>query len=318
MLPIVVRVDSSALIFVFLALFWAGYVLPRALKRHDEAALDDAVDSFSDTVRILRRPERTEARDRRSGGRAGGPAAGPAAGVETTPAVGAEPRPRVGGRLFARAAAGRPPAGRPPVGRAGDVVADVATTPEVAVRTAGPETAPGPAQHTTRVAARAAARRRRRVLLVLLGITATTVVLAAASVVSWSWTAFTFAAVVGWLVLCRVMVRQTVVAASTSRAHDDEARDDVVETSAPAPERASVSADELSDDGALWDPLPLTLPTYVSKPAARRTVRTIDLAGMTSSGHDAHDSALAREARAAEAAVSRPPAPAQTQRVVNG
>ena len=31
------------------------------------------------------------------------------------------------------------------------------------------------------------------------------------------------------------------------------------------------------DGGSLWDPLPVTLPTYVIKPKARRTVRTIDL-----------------------------------------
>jgi len=31
--------------------------------------------------------------------------------------------------------------------------------------------------------------------------------------------------------------------------------------------------------GALWDPIPITMPTYVSKPLAPRTVRTIDLSG---------------------------------------
>jgi hypothetical protein len=29
--------------------------------------------------------------------------------------------------------------------------------------------------------------------------------------------------------------------------------------------------------GSLWDPVPITRPTYVSKPLASRTVRTIDL-----------------------------------------
>ena len=51
----------------------------------------------------------------------------------------------------------------------------------------------------------------------------------------------------------------------------------------------------------LWDPLPVTLPTYVSKPAAtRRTVQTIDLesTGVWSSGRSESDSALAREAEA--------------------
>jgi hypothetical protein len=57
-------------------------------------------------------------------------------------------------------------------------------------------------------------------------------------------------------------------------------------------------------DPKLWDPVPVTLPTYVSKPPARRTVRTIDLdaTGVWTSGRTEADSALAREADAAEAA----------------
>ena len=61
-------------------------------------------------------------------------------------------------------------------------------------------------------------------------------------------------------------------------------------------EEAVVEQAVLADDGSLWDPLPMTLPTYVSKARARRTVRTIELTGMQSSGHDDGDSALAREA----------------------
>jgi hypothetical protein len=59
-----------------------------------------------------------------------------------------------------------------------------------------------------------------------------------------------------------------------------------------------------TDAGSLWDPLPVTLPTYVSKPRAARSVRTIDLLapGVSSSGHDAASSALV-----ADAATSVPP-----------
>lgn len=51
----------------------------------------------------------------------------------------------------------------------------------------------------------------------------------------------------------------------------------------------------------LWDPLPVTLPTYVSKPRAHRSVRTIDLLepGVMSSGRNAADSALVAEAATA-------------------
>ena len=58
-------------------------------------------------------------------------------------------------------------------------------------------------------------------------------------------------------------------------------------------------------DPALWDPVPVTLPTYVTKPAAaRRTVRTIDLdsTGVWTSGRTEADSAIAREAEQAEMA----------------
>ena len=58
-------------------------------------------------------------------------------------------------------------------------------------------------------------------------------------------------------------------------------------------------------DPTLWDPVPVTLPTYVTKPAAgRRTVRTIDLdsTGVWSSGRSESDSAIAREAEAADRA----------------
>ena len=52
-------------------------------------------------------------------------------------------------------------------------------------------------------------------------------------------------------------------------------------------------------DPTLWDPVPVTLPTYVTKPAAtRRTVRTISLddSGVWTSGRTDEAAALAREA----------------------
>jgi len=50
-------------------------------------------------------------------------------------------------------------------------------------------------------------------------------------------------------------------------------KDLVAGSSAPMTPMAKASA------GALWDPIPITMPTYVSKPLAPRTVRTIDLSG---------------------------------------
>ena len=60
-------------------------------------------------------------------------------------------------------------------------------------------------------------------------------------------------------------------------------------------ERPAVAVDEadtdtfaaVEADPDLWDPVPVTLPTYVGKAAAQRTVRTIDLdaTGVWTSGH---------------------------------
>ena len=49
---------------------------------------------------------------------------------------------------------------------------------------------------------------------------------------------------------------------------------------------------------SLWDPLPVTLPTYVTKPRASRSVRTIDLSApdVSSSGRSSAASALVAEA----------------------
>ena len=64
----------------------------------------------------------------------------------------------------------------------------------------------------------------------------------------------------------------------------------------------AVTPAETAAAEGLWDPVPVTLPTYVSKPPARRSVRTIDLdsTGVWTSGRTESDSAIAREAEAAE------------------
>ncbi len=61
-------------------------------------------------------------------------------------------------------------------------------------------------------------------------------------------------------------------------------------------------------DPAMWDPVPVTLPTYVTKPAAaKRTVRTIDLdsTGVWTSGRTDADAALARESDEADKAARK-------------
>jgi hypothetical protein len=46
-------VDLSGIIFVVLAVGWAGYLIPKALKHHDDLAMSRPVETFSDSVRVL-------------------------------------------------------------------------------------------------------------------------------------------------------------------------------------------------------------------------------------------------------------------------
>jgi hypothetical protein len=266
-------VDLSAVIFVVLALAWAVYLIPKALKHHDEMASDRLVQGHSDKVRILSRKARHAA-------------------AEVVEAV--------------------TPAAKP----AYDVASDPGyPTRHAPALEADPVAAPAP--ETSRATARSAAQRRRRVLggLVL------------ALVVVWGLTWFAYlpiwapgvpgALVVAWLVIARLSVRKqqrrrrvapvdssyddeelevvVPVQASTSTSNADEFLDQLTDEDTAGIAREEIEA-ALASDGSLWDPLPMTLPTYVNKARARRTVRTIELTGISSSGHDETDSTLAREA----------------------
>jgi hypothetical protein len=261
----VVPVDLSGLIFVALALVWGVVLIPKALRAHDDAARTRSVDASSDDARVLPR----------------------------------------GGRAPAQ------------------------QTPSTSV--AQPDRASVAAQQRRR--AGAAAKRRRRVLAVLVIATvATGGASATGLLLPWA-TAVPGGLVLGFLVLARVLVRREHAAwqATLSRLREEAAPDvaagepaveAVVET--PEPELHLVARNDqgvaiVSDTedtsafdaavlahavgapaGTLWDPLPVTLPTYVTKPRATRSVRTIDLQGpgFSSSGHDVADSALVAEADA--------------------
>ncbi len=171
---------------------------------------------------------------------------------------------------------------------------------------------------------------------------AVVITLAATSVIGWAWTAVPGALVVAWLTACRLMVRRergVAADAQLRRAQQRDARgarrdarrevriakrrerdedffgdyeppaplapmDDEDPTDQIAAVVAGASAQVRSAvESGVWDPVPVTLPTYVAKaPAAQRTVRTIDLdsTGVWTSGPSESDSALAREARVAE------------------
>jgi hypothetical protein len=241
-------VDLSGLIFVALAIAWAAYLIPKALRHHDDVVRGRSVDRFSQSMRVLARREPVSARTAR---------------LVVTP------------------------------GRDGESV--VTTKPSAALPT--PEV-----QHAARRAATArATRRRRRVLSVLLLGLVAVVAGCATGRLAWPYVAIPVGLMVAWLVACRLMVRKE---RAWHPVTVDEVTDlDVSEADDEAPTGAIpvVAAEEVAAEG-LWDPVPVTLPTYVSKPPARRSVRTIDLdsTGVWTSGRTEADSALAREAEAAE------------------
>jgi hypothetical protein len=127
------------------------------------------------------------------------------------------------------------------------------------------------------------AQRRRRVLIFLLAVQIVVAALAAIGIGAW-WSALIPSALIaGFLVIARFSVR-------TMRA-DFERRAEAIR-GGEVEETVALSLSELdaashghsielsvpiTTAGSLWDPVPITRPTYVSTPLAPRTVRTIDL-----------------------------------------
>ena len=294
--------DLSALIFVALAVAWAVYLIPKALKHHDEVVRSRSVEKFSHTMRVLARREPVDRRNAR---------------LVVSP-IRAALRPPVETKAHAEP----------------EVVAASVTTEVTREVTATVSTGRTPSSQPSRplspvaerASARRAAKRRRNVLALVLLANAVVVGLAVAKVVAWPWVAVPVAVLVAWLVACRVSVRaerrQRALRSAIEigmppiveeELDDSDLTGEITVTppqprvpDAPAePAAASPAADapavvtgEVQVVGG-WDMVPTTLPTYVSKPAAqRRTVSTIDLdsTGVWSSGHHDGDSALARSA----------------------
>lgn len=282
--------DLSPLIFVALAVAWAVYLVPQALRHHDEVVRSRSVDRFSHTMRVLARREPV---DRSSSSR-----------LVVTP--------------------GRVPSA--------PVVTTKASSAPAAAAAAETRSAEAPAP-VRREAARRAARRRRRVLSALLLLLVLVGGLVTARLLAWPVLLLPTALLVAWLVACRLMVRRergisgplaripaTVLpeaAPAFVAGPTGEETQEVAVVSAPLAEEAvsgvlpAPSAEGRQEPldvptprapaaaAGLWEPVPVTLPTYVSKPAAeRRSVRTIDLdaTGVWTSGRSDADSALVRDA----------------------
>ncbi len=298
---------SSGLIVAFVVALWAAYFVPLVLRRYDEAAKNSSLDHDGPTRRVVQ-----------------------ARRVTAT----AEERPVVHQRPVEPQAAEQP--AEP---------STTETSPRVD-RTSPAVDAQRP--RVTREAARIAARRRRNVLLTLVAVLAVLAGLTIARIVA-VWTpAIGVGLIVGWLVLCRVMVRQergiarsgggrvvavlrwigsrlkavpvalmrlvgaisgrmrhravsggtaadeemTVVVSDQVEDYDPNRRnvmEDVPLAADALDEQLQIAVPSVSAQTGepVWDPLPITVPTYVSKPRAGRTVRTIEFGqpGAWTSGH---------------------------------
>jgi len=192
----------------------------------------------------------------------------------------------------------------------GDDVADdggdlaVPFTPAVTIVRSGSSLAdadPGTAPVSTPLTRRAqlrelhahdlrAAQRRRRVLIFLLLVQLLVGTLAIFRIGAWWGALIPAALIASFLVVARFSVRSMRADLAARAARIRECPDE--ETVA-----ISLSADDVADHehsvqlsvpivpvGSLWEPIPITRPTYVSKPLASRTVRTIDLSAPVPAG----------------------------------
>lgn len=284
------HVDPSGIIFVVLAVAWAVYLVPKALQHHDEVARSRSVDRFSTAMRVLARREPVDRRNAR---------------LVVTPArstdrvvVPARPQPSVPARRAAARAAAR---------RRRHVLYVLLGLDLVVVGLAAFAVLPWwsvavPVALTVAflVLARTQARRQDEALW------SSSAVAARVSDDTGSRPAVRVEGADGVAPRRAIRVEApygTVQASRTDTDREFSADEDTVQIAYSELEAVAVPV-ETVDGGSLWDPLPVTLPTYVNKAKAARTVRTIDLSapGSWTSGRDEADTALVEQTAAAEAA----------------
>ena len=263
--------DPSALIFVALAVAWAVYLIPKALEHHEESARSRTVDAFSHSVRVLARRE-------------------PVSRREATLVAGDDPAPpsrrqlRRDARLIAK-----------------DTKREAKRQRANARRLAAAAALPTNPRLRRQMAARAA-RRRLRVVTLILAENAIVAVLAAVGIFGWVWMAIPVGILAAWLVACRLMVRRERAGTELPMVRHPAAPQAPDAPVAPVDADATQGIPAVAEtpaprDPDSWDPVPVTLPTYVGKQVAARSVRTIDLdsTGVWTSGRSEADSALVRD-----------------------
>jgi hypothetical protein len=142
-----------------------------------------------------------------------------------------------------------------------------------------------------------AASRRRRVLLGLMAVLSAVGGVCGADLIQWWWVAIPGGLLLIFFVAARISVhlmRKSLDARYRQITQGSDETTVFLSRKEMAAGVASAIPAKITTEGAkpgvLWDPIPITMPTYVSKPLAPRTVRTIDLSGpgVTSSARQQH------------------------------
>ena len=252
---------GSGIIYAVIIVMWAAYFIPRWLKRHEELSESRSVEKFDQAMRILSRRESTP--DQR---------------YVVMPRRPQAPRRTLPARTPI-------PAERP-----------------ASARVSRPAT-PAPARGRSRRLSRAAVRRRR----ILAGLLLTSLVVAALAPltpVPWWMPVLTLAVTLADLVHLRLQVRRSREVDRTRQAvrrsmrsrltrfdtidrlmsvrremAEERAAEEARWAAAEEAERQLREEEErrAAEEAGRWDPVPVPLPTYVSKPPAPRRAPPIDL-----------------------------------------
>jgi hypothetical protein len=163
---------------------------------------------------------------------------------------------------------------------------------------------------------RLAASRRRRVLLALMAVMSAVVGVCAVHLIPWWSVAIPGGLLLVFLVVARISVhlmhkrldaRFEAISLGSNEKTVFLGVKQVLRRSEPTPSKKA-KAEPIEKPGALWDPVPITIPTYVSKPLAPRTVRTIDLSAPSVTPSARHDVPVTADAPVTrDNAASEPP-----------
>jgi hypothetical protein len=270
---------TTGLIYVAIVAAWAAYLVPMLLKRNDEVSRRRSAENVSSSAaRVLSRQDSVQSRTRYA-------VRPPSSGTGTG------------------------------TGSADDGV------------TADPSP---PLRFAPNRARRVAAMRRRRVLSILTLSLLSVTALAGLGMLLWWTVAVPGSVIVAFIVLTRIQLRRharTRARLAAKRRAQAEARHDrgpatapvspdqemTIEVKLPVAPEPAVATPKPEPAEGLWDPVPVTLPTYVMKEKAPdRTVRTISLSGpeVFSSARTADP-----EPEAAPAVPEPAPAPVEEQEI---